>query len=313
MNQYRRRKQRFNPIAVFLVCLSLVLIVVSTLSVFSSMSLARQNDKLNSRLNDTISKMESATGELESIKEENEELKDTIKDQSSQIVSLQQMKASKQQGSSGSGYTGPKVCYLTFDDGPSSNTLKILNILEKEGIKATFFVTSNGNPNLLKNISDAGHTVAIHTYTHEWSIYKSTDAFFEDLYKMQDEIEKYTGVKTMLCRFPGGSSNTKSRSYCKGVVTSIAARMKQEGFIYFDWNVDSGDASGHNIPAATLVSNIRKNIGSQKCINVLMHDTGAKGTTVEALPEIIDYIRSQGYSFEAITEKSYAHHHGINN
>ena len=315
MNQYRRHKKtQFNPIAVFLVALSLVLLVVSALSIFSSASLARQNDELNSRLNDTISKVDSATSQFEALQKENEPLKDTIKDQSSQIVSLQQMKASKTQGSSGSGYTGPKVCYLTFDDGPSENTKPILDVLEKKGVKATFFVKHNGNPELLKTIADAGHTVAIHTYSHDYGkIYKSTDAFFEDLYKIQNEIEQYTGVKTKICRFPGGSSNTISRSYCKGVVTSIAARMKQEGFIYFDWNVDSTDASGNNIPADKLLKSIKNNIGSQKCINVLMHDTGAKDTTVEALPDIIDYIRSKGYSFEAITEKSYAHHHGINN
>ena len=307
MSNYRKRKRTtVNPIAVFLICLSIVLIAVSAFSIFSAAQLSDKVDTLNSEIS-------RASSEIEVYKQQNEHLNEVIYDQSSQIVSLQQMKASKNQSSAT--YTGPKVCYLTFDDGPSENTPRILEILKEKNAKATWFCIHTSYPQYMKNISDGGHTVAIHTYSHNYrQIYSSTDAYFNDLNKIKSEIKQYTGIDTKLCRFPGGSSNTTSKSYCKGVVTSIAKRMNSEGYIYFDWNVDSGDANGNNIAASKLVANIKRDVGSQRCINVLMHDTGsAKRTTVEALPDIIDYLRSQGYTFEALTTSSHVTHHAIAN
>ena len=86
--------------------------------------------------------------------------------------------------------------------------------------------------------------MAVHSYTHNWNIYKSVDAYVNDFNKMNADIEKYTGSKSKIFRFPGGSSNTVSKSYAKGVVKAIASRMTSEGYQYFDWDVDSGDAAG---------------------------------------------------------------------
>ena len=114
------------------------------------------------------------------------------------------------------------VIWLTFDDGPSSNiTPKVLDILKEENIKATFFVINytQGNEHLIKRIVDEGHTIGIHGYSHEYSkIYKSKETFMSNVYTLQDRIYKTTGVKSMYTRFPGGSSNTVSRKYCKGIL-----------------------------------------------------------------------------------------------
>ena len=206
-----------------------------------------------------------------------------------------------------------KVAYLTFDDGPSVNTIKILDILDKYNVKATFFVIYHGNmKSKYQEIVKRGHTLALHSYTHDYSkIYKSEKGYYSDLNKIHDYVEKTTGVDSKIIRFPGGSSNTVSNKYNKGIMKTLKKSVTKNGYYYHDWNVSSGDAAGRNIKASKLLKNVKSGIGKKKVINVLMHDTcKSKMTTVEALPSIIEYIRSQGYSFEAITEDSTLIQHG---
>ena len=124
-------------------------------------------------------------------------------------------------------------------------------------------------------------------------------------------VKEATGVESKLIRFPGGSSNTVSKQYCPGLMTKLTKAVQEKGYQYFDWNCDSTDASGNNVPVKTLVENATSS--SARHINILMHDTDAKGTTVEALPDIIKHYRSQGYAFEALTVDSYPAHHSVNN
>lgn len=211
--------------------------------------------------------------------------------------------------------TRQKVCYLTFDDGPSDNTLKILDILKRYNAKATFFVIGRGNLDYTRRIVDEGHAVALHSNTHEYSnIYTSTDAYFADLQAISDKVYDKTGVRSKLIRFPGGSSNTTSKQYSSGIMTVLTGQVEEKGYSYFDWNIDSEDASGNGIPADTLVNNIKKHDYSQYSdICILCHDTAAKDTTVEALPEMIEHLAAQGYVFEALNENSPEFHHGVNN
>ena len=209
--------------------------------------------------------------------------------------------------------TSEKVAYLTFDDGPSINTIKILDILDKYNVKATFFVIYHGKmKSKYQEIVNRGHTIALHSYTHDYSkIYKSEKGYYSDLNKIHDYVEDVTGVDSRIIRFPGGSSNTVSNRYNRGIMKTLKSSVEKNGYLYHDWNVSSGDAEGRNIKASKLLKNVKSGIGKQKVINVLMHDTGrSKMTTVEALPSIIEYIRKQGYSFEAITEDSTLIQHG---
>ncbi len=129
------------------------------------------------------------------------------------------------------------VIYLTFDDGPSANiTPKVLDILKKEKVKATFFVLnySKSNEKLIKRIVKEGHTIGVHGYSHEYSkIYKSKKAFLNNIYSLQKKIEKLTGIKTKYMRFPGGSSNTVSRHYSKGIMSRLVGEMLGRGFRYY--------------------------------------------------------------------------------
>ena len=204
-----------------------------------------------------------------------------------------------------------KIIYLTFDDGPGAYTKKILNTLAKYNVKATFFVTNQfpGYVSLIKNEYQAGHTVAVHTYTHNYNIYKSVDAYVNDFNKMNNVIEKYTGSKSKLFRFPGGSSNTVSRSYAKGVVKKIANHMTSAGYKYFDWDVDSGDASGAS--SSKIISNVTSRVKyCSKCI-VLMHDI--KSTTANALDKLLSNLTSAGYRFGTLSTSSPTVHHAIAN
>ncbi len=205
---------------------------------------------------------------------------------------------------------GQKVIYLTFDDGPSSNTPYILDILKTYNVKATFFVTGQhtGSLPLIERIHKEGHTVAAHTYSHKWEIYKSVDSYFADLDSINSIIAKYTGSPSTLIRFPGGSSNKVSANYKKGVMSDIAAQCYTRGYVYFDWNIDSMDTSTSD--PAKIVYNITSHLGNGY-YNVLMHDT--KTVHRQALPQVIRYGLENGYTFLPLDTSSPAPHHSIRN
>lgn len=204
-----------------------------------------------------------------------------------------------------------KIVYLTFDDGPGDDTAKLLDILAKYNVKATFFTVGSSHTDLLKAEADAGHTVAIHSATHSYStIYASEDAYFNDLRKQQDTIEKATGIKTTLVRFPGGSSNTVSKNYCQGIMTKLTKDLTDMGYQYFDWNVMSGDA-GETTDTSVVFQNVISGIQNHDVSIVLQHDI--KGFSVNAVEQIIQWGLSHGYTFLPLTSESPTAHHGVNN
>ena len=205
----------------------------------------------------------------------------------------------------------PKVIYLTFDDGPGGYTERILNTLDKYGVKATFFVTHQfpRYEYLIGREAEAGHTVAVHTYTHKYDVYSSYDAYLNDFNLMNSVIEQYTGEKSKLFRFPGGSSNTVSRGYAVGVVTEIASKMTEQGYVYFDWNVSSGDTGGAT--KEQVYENVVNGISKCSQCVVLMHDI--KLSTVNALDDILNTLTSRGYTLAPLTIDSPTAHQKINN
>ena len=99
------------------------------------------------------------------------------------------------------------------------------------------FVVGNEYPQQMKRIVEEGHSIAVHSVTHNYrQIYASREAYFEDIYGMQDIIRRNTGVTTTLMRFPGGSSNLVS-SFNEGIMTYLTEAVQDAGFQYFDWNV----------------------------------------------------------------------------
>lgn len=208
---------------------------------------------------------------------------------------------------------GSKTIYLTFDDGPGEYTQQLLDTLAKYNVKATFFVT-DGNSDyryLLAKEAAAGHTVAIHSETHDYKyIYSSCDAYFEDLNRMSDIITEQTGKRPKLLRFPGGSSNTISIQYCFRIMSVLTKAVSDQGYKYFDWNVSSGDAGG-TTSTSEVYNNVISGIQSHDISVVLQHDI--KLFSVNAVEDIIVWGLANGYTFLPLTESSPAIHHGVNN
>lgn len=203
----------------------------------------------------------------------------------------------------------PKIVCLTFDDGPSKNTRPILEILDKEQVPATFFVCAqDANEKYLPLVADiaaAGHQIALHSATHQYSkIYASTDAFWQDIRTLRQALEPYVDVAAIdWLRFPGGSTNTVSHRYGgNGIMKALKAQAEDKGYHWIDWNVCAEDATASHPDAAQILRNIRRDADGQDTCVVLLHDTKATGQTVKALPDMIAYFREQGYNFCTIAQ-----------
>lgn len=182
-----------------------------------------------------------------------------------------------------------KVC-LTFDDGPSSRTDEILDILSDYGVKATFFVNGKeGYEDEYRRIVNEGHTLGLHSYSHQYrSLYQDLDSFAEDLYTEQSFIKDITGAEVTYYRFPGGSSNRVSRMDMNECIEYLDSK----DIVYYDWNVSAQDAVAGGASTTQIVNNVVAPIryGTADTYVVLMHDAQDKVTTVEALPIIIEQL-----------------------
>lgn len=285
-----RLKKGIMGLFVFAVLAPIVLTVVFTL-----------------RINSLEKRLRDVTGNLEKLQAE--EQKSAVETYVSALGN-----PSGQEGASGQGATSwqedargqedvsdeenvpVRKVYLTFDDGPSSNTNNILDILDTYGVKATFFVTGKEGAKAeasYRRIVEEGHTLGMHSYTHDYSvIYASEEAFMEDMEKLQRYLYDVTGVQSTYIRFPGGSSNKVSDVDMRLLITDV----HEAGMEYFDWNVSSQDASSKPLTKEEILDNCLNSIERfQNCI-ILMHDAGSKDSTVEALPELIEHIQAMEHT-----------------
>ncbi len=208
------------------------------------------------------------------------------------------------------------IIYMTFDDGPTRySTPKVLDILKKNGVNATFFEIKPAKEDydLTQRVLDEGHTLAIHGYSHKYDrIYRSDDAYHENLTKLQKLFYKKFKVWCTQTRFPGGSSNTVSRHYSTGIMSRLSKKVHKWGFKYQDWNVSSGDAGGAN-NADQVYKSVKSGIQKGRSNVILMHDFAGNDKTINALQRIIDYGKANGFEFRAMTAATGEVHHGINN
>ena len=195
----------------------------------------------------------------------------------------------------------PGTVYLTFDDGPNPGTTDvILDILKEEGVEATFFVTNNGPDDLIIREANEGHTVALHTSSHNYAtLYASDEAYFADLQAVHDRVQNLTGIDSKIIRFPGGSSNTVSRRYSSGIMSRLTQEVVNRGYKYYDWNISSGDAEGGSPPPSKIYNNVVNSLRKDKANMVLMHDI--KTYTRDALRDIIRYCKNNGYQIKKIS------------
>ena len=226
-------------------------------------SRAAQNAEQAETIERQTKQLEEQMHELEELRRQKNELETLTQQQSERLAALEAQvaaAAATTSTTSAGGYqelypdfyapqtysanSAPnKTAYLTFDDGPSGNTDIILQTLQEENVKATFFVVGTDNADNLarmRRIVQEGHTIGMHSYSHSYKkIYASVEAFLKDMYQVFNLIKDTTGVTPTCFRFPGGSIN----SYNKAVYKDIKAEMIRRGFVPYDWNVSSGDAS----------------------------------------------------------------------
>ncbi len=204
--------------------------------------------------------------------------------------------------------------YLTFDDGPSLLTMQVLDILKAYDVKATFFVIKQKaalEPILLRAFQE-GNTVALHSDQHVYTtIYASSNNFYTDLESIQNWVENLTGNHSMIYRFPGGSSNTKS-DFNPGIMSTLTKSVESKDFHYFDWNVSSGDGYSKTT-TDQIINNVTKNIRVGKSYVVLMHDSSGHEATIAALPNILEYLQSIGAVILPITMETPVVHHNVQN
>lgn len=210
-----------------------------------------------------------------------------------------------------------KTIYLTFDDGPSEYTDKLLTTLDKYNVKATFFTTSAypDKVECMRKAAKSGHTVAVHTTTHNYSqIYSSDEAFWADHDNQNKVIAEMTGKPSTMFRFPGGSSNTISQNYSSGIMTRLVQQANDKGLQFYDWNVSSGDAGSattSDLVFQNVIAGIQAANEKGQPSVVLQHDT--KEYSVDAVERIILWGLDNGYEFRALHPDSFAPHHSVNN
>lgn len=190
-----------------------------------------------------------------------------------------------------------KIAYLTIDDGPSNNTVRILKTLQDEDVRATFFVIGlqvERYPQLLKQVYEQGNAIGNHTYSHNYAeIYKSPEDYLANIKKNEDLIYKLIGIRPKIIRTPGGTQGHYHISYYNMV--------DAQDYLVYDWNVSTGDASAPLVPAEQIVKNVMTQVPGKDRVIILMHDAPGKTTTPDALPQIIRFLRNQGYEFGVLT------------
>ncbi len=204
-------------------------------------------------------------------------------------------------------YDNVKMCYLTFDDGPSSVTPQILDVLKQYKVKATFFVTGQqaaNNPETLKEIYNNGHTIGNHSYSHVYdSVYSSADGFKNEVMNCKNAIDNALGFeyKNLIFRFPGGYTSLSNEEHKK----LYRETLKSLGYKYIDWSCLTGDSNTTEPTPEYLLNTLNYSIGNTKTgdIVVLMHDSPSKQITADVLPQVIEYLYSAGYKFDVLKNK----------
>lgn len=197
-----------------------------------------------------------------------------------------------------------KTIYLTFDDGPGEYTEEILAILKEEGVKATFFITNNGSDETVKRQLKEGHTIGIHTASHDYSyVYLNSTNFFNDFNIVNDRIKRITGQTPKFSRFPGGSNNTVSNKFSYGIMNELKKEVTSRGYTYVDWNIsgeDAGSCYNSSDRKSCIYNNVIGNLNPNISNIVLLHDI--KEDTKDVLRDIIQTAKKEGYHFKVIDE-----------
>jgi len=297
MNRRKRVKRMKNTIILVFVSWLCISIIICGVLIFRSI-------RTDTKINSLVKNMNLLNDKLNNINFNNQN-SGIDKDVSSTIDEYSDW-AVNYQGSTDNEYEAgdEREVYLTFDDGPSDNTALILDVLKRFNVKATFFVTGKTDEHskeMYQRIVDEGHTIGLHSYSHKYSeIYASKEAFMLDLKKISDLIFDVTGQRSMVYRFPGGSSNQVSNVSIEELIQALT----ENGYTYYDWNVMSGDASNENFNADLLTQNVMSGITKNKTSMVLYHDANTRKATVESIKTVIENLINMEAKILPIDDKT---------
>lgn len=269
----KRRKRIKQIIVTFFVIMFLFPIVLSVILLFRMNRLERQVETLISQ---NGGERHYSTEVPDVVKAEEKEQKEDIV--SEPAVDVEQVK---------------KV-YLTFDDGPSEETNKVLDILKKKNIKATFFVIGRQDEyskKIYKRIVKEGHTLGMHSYSHIYKeIYGSSEQFENDFQRISDLLFDVTGVRSAYYRFPGGSSSTGELP-----MQECCDFLNQQGVTYLDWNVIAANGADENVSKKEMVQSVMDGVSRYDTSIVLLYDSADKKMTAKSLEAIIDALQAGEY------------------
>ncbi len=188
-----------------------------------------------------------------------------------------------------------KKVYLTFDDGPSKETKKVLDVLKKKKVKATFYVIGREDDfskSIYKRIVKEGHTLGMHSYSHIYKeIYGSLEGFQKDFEKISELLFDVTGVRSMYYRFPGGSGNSVKAFSIEEYRNFLAG----QGVTYQDWNVIAANGTTDHVTQKDMVASVMDGVARYDTSIVLMYDSADKKMTAKSLEAIIDNLQAAGY------------------
>lgn len=202
-----------------------------------------------------------------------------------------------------------KKVYLTFDDGPSKETEKVLDVLKKKNVKATFFTIGREDEfskSMYKRIVKEGHTIGMHSYSHIYKeIYGSLEGFQKDFKKISDYLFEVTGIRSVYYRFPGGSSNTVNQF----PIDEYRSFLESQGATYMDWNVIAANGTTDNVTKEDMVNSVMEGVSRYETSIVLLYDSADKKMTAKSLEAIIERLQAEGYEILPIDENTTPVHH----
>jgi peptidoglycan/xylan/chitin deacetylase (PgdA/CDA1 family) len=285
-------KRRLTITRIIALALLLGLLTSLTIDIFS------QND-LSQKLSQEQGKNKNLTSEMQQLNSQYQTLQSSYDDLQKKLEDTAQSSSSP-----------AKVAYLTFDDGPTSVTPHLLDVLKENNVKATFFITFMSLDTAqkrawLKQEVDDGYTIGVHSWSHKYDvIYANEQNFLNDFNKMKDIIVSATGVQPKVCRFPGGIGNTVSITASGGqiIMPKLVADVKAMGFTPFDWNAGGEDADTPYPTTEQLVKDILNDAKGHNDVVILMHDTHE--FSIDVVPEVVQNLRAQGYTFKMLTPSS---------
>lgn len=281
-NKRKKRVKRIKKIIVVICIVCLVLPLV--LSVFLLVRVNQMENKLNTLLSEEVSQQNPGSGD---------------------VVEAKEKTATGGAVRAGAG----KKVYLTFDDGPSRETEKILDILQKRQVKATFFSIGRDDAfskKMYQRIVKEGHTLGMHSYSHQYKeIYQSMESFQADYERISNCLTAATGIKPLYYRFPGGSTEAAA----KLSLTDLDVYFSAQGASYFDWNVIAANNTTDDVSVNKMVDSVMNGVGLYDTSIVLMYDSADRKMTAKSLDKILERLINDGYEILPIDENTISIHH----